>query len=165
MTTKTETAKPDLVYVTYIRTTVEKLWSALITPEFTRQYWGGSANISSWEKGAAWQHTGEDGAVHHVGVVEEVIAQRRLVLSWHNPSEDKDISRVTFELVQLDEVVQLNVIHGDFIDGSVMAGRVSKGWPIVIASLKSYLESGTPLTTLWQHSACHTEAGDKEAAA
>ncbi|MDP2205114.1 MAG: SRPBCC family protein [Alphaproteobacteria bacterium] len=158
-------AKPDLVYVTYIRTTPEKLWAALTTPEFTRQYWGGSANVSSWEKGASWQHTGEDGTVHHVGVVEEVIPLQRLVLSWHNPSETEDISRVTFELVQMDEVVQLNVIHGDFIENSVMADGVSKGWPIVIASMKSYLETGTPLLTIWQHSACHAGCGDKEAAA
>jgi uncharacterized protein YndB with AHSA1/START domain len=156
-------SKPDLVYTTYIRTTPEKLWAALITPEFTRQYWGGSANISSWEKGAKWQHTGESGTVHHDGIVEEVTPFQRLVLSWHTPSEPKDISRVTFELIPLKDTVQLNVIHGDFIDASVVADRVSKGWPIVIASLKSYLETGTPLD-LWANRSC-ASAQDKEAAA
>lgn len=153
-------AKPDLVYTTYIRTTPEKLWAALTTPEFTRQYWGGTANISSWDKGAAWSHTGEDGTVHHLGIVEDVVPLHRLVLSWRNPVEDGDLSRVTFELVQIKDVVQLNIIHGDFTDASVIAGRVAKGWPVVIASLKSYLETGTSLD-IWQECAC-VPAGDTQ---
>lgn len=146
-------AKPDLVYTTYIRTTPEKLWTALTTPEFTRQYWGGSANISSWEKGAKWEHSGTDGTVHHVGIVEDVIPFRRLVLSWHNPSETQDISRVTFEIIPMKDAVQLNVVHGDFIAGSIMADRVSKGWPMVIANMKTYLETGTTLD-IWQSGGC-----------
>jgi uncharacterized protein YndB with AHSA1/START domain len=32
-------SKPKFVYVTFIRTTPEKLWSALTSPELTKQYW------------------------------------------------------------------------------------------------------------------------------
>lgn len=155
-------AKPDLVYTTYIKTTPEKLWAALTTPEFTRQYWGGSANVSSWEKGARWEHIGENGTVHHIGIVEEMIPLQRLVLSWGDPSGSKDVSRVTFTLEKINETVRLDVVHGDFIDSSATADRVSKGWPVVIASLKSYLETGKPLD-IWgcASSAC----GAKDAAA
>lgn len=153
-------AKPDLVYTTYIKTTPEKLWQAITTPEFTRQYWAGNANISSWAKGAGWAHVGDDGTTYHVGIVEEVIPFKRLVLTWGNPSETEDISRVTFELIPMNDTVQLNIIHGGFSDSSVMAGRVSKGWPMVIACMKSYLEIGKPLD-IWQYSTCKSPEDDE----
>ncbi|MBU0799395.1 MAG: SRPBCC family protein [Alphaproteobacteria bacterium] len=149
-------AKPDLVYTTYIRTTSEKLWQALTHPEFTRQYWGDSANVSDWKKGSKWDHTSPEGVVHHTGIIEEIVPFQRLVLTWHNPGETEDVSRVTFELIPLNDTVQLNIIHGDFTDSSVMADRVCKGWPIVIASLKSYLETGAPLD-IWSKG-CGSEA-------
>ena len=154
-------AKPDLIYTTYIKTTPEKLWAALTTPEFTRQYWGGSANISSWEKGAKWEHASEDGKVHHIGIVEEVIPSQRLVLSWDSPSDATDKSRVTFEIVPVGDSVQFNVVHGDFTPDSITADRVSKGWPMVIANLKTYLETGKTMN-IWGQSACRE---DKKTAA
>lgn len=52
--------KPELVYVTYIRTTPEKLWAAITKPEFTRQYWAGVENVSDWKEGSKWEHIGGD---------------------------------------------------------------------------------------------------------
>ncbi|MGZ4975110.1 MAG: polyketide cyclase, partial [Limisphaerales bacterium] len=48
--------KPELVYTTYIRSTPQKTWDAIIKPEFTRQYWGEMANVSDWKPGSEWQH-------------------------------------------------------------------------------------------------------------
>lgn len=135
---------PDQVYKTTINTSAEKLWAAITNPEFTQQYWFGNANIATeWKKGAKWEHRGMDsGTLHHVGEVLECEPYSKLVLSWHMVGETKDISRVTFEIVEQGDHVQLTIIHGDFVDGSTMAASVSKGWPNVIANMKEFLEEG-----------------------
>ena len=135
------------IYVFYIRTTPERLWEALTNPEFTRQYWGGNANISDWKKGAKWQHVDRDenDNVYVVGEVLESLPPKRLVLTWADPDDTADSSRVTFEIEPIEDMVRLNVTHGDFKTGSVMAGKVSGGWPRVLSSLKSFLETGKAL--------------------
>jgi uncharacterized protein YndB with AHSA1/START domain len=72
------------VYVTYIRTTTEQLWTALTDPDFTARYWFGVRMESSWEKGAAWSMHHPDGKVTDVGEVLEVEKPRLLVLSWRH---------------------------------------------------------------------------------
>ena len=140
--------KPNLVYLTYIRTTPEKLWAAITKPEFTRQYWGaGHTNVSDWKKGSKWEHISGDETpeVYVVGEVLESIPPKRLVLTWADPAEPEDVSRVTFEIEPIEDMVRLNVVHGDFKPGSVMANKVSQGWPLVLASMKTYLETGKGL--------------------
>lgn len=136
--------KNDFIYTTYIRNTPEKVWAAIITPEFTRQYWGGHVNISTWEKGATWQHedTSQNNLLRVTGKVLEIDPPKRLVLSWFAPDDEADSSSVTFEIQQDGDLVRLDVMHGGFKPGSVMAGKVSKGWPLVLSSLKSFLETG-----------------------
>jgi len=111
---------PDLVYTTYIKTTPEKLWAAITNPEFTRQYWGGHANISDWKKGSKWQHedAGNNNTVHISGKVLENTPSKRLVLSWASPGDEADVSTVTFEIEPIENLVRLNVIHGSFKQGS-----------------------------------------------
>lgn len=134
---------PDLVYTTYIKTTPERLWEAITSPEFARQYWGGNANFSDWEKGSKWQHRVLDTQeVSVVGEVLESIPPKRLVLSWASPENLADVSRVSFELEKVHDLVRLVVIHGDFKAGSTMGGKVSRGWPLVLSSMKSFLETG-----------------------
>jgi uncharacterized protein YndB with AHSA1/START domain len=87
---------PQFVYVTYIRTTPEKLWRALIAPEFTRQYWVGTWQESEWKPGASWRIMIPDGRVGDSGKVLEIDPPRRLVLSWRKSEEstgDRTIAR------------------------------------------------------------------------
>ncbi len=139
--------KPELVYTTYIRTTPEKLWNAITNPEFTRQYWGGNVNVSDWKPGSKWQHvtSDEQRLVRVVGKVEESVPPKRLVLTWAEPGNEADVSRVTFEIEPVQDAVRLDVIHGDFKPGSDMINKVSGGWPRVLSSLKSFLETGKAL--------------------
>ncbi len=139
--------KNETVYVTYIRTTPEKLWEAITKPEFTRQYWGGLVNVSDWKKGSKWQHVSpdENNDVYVEGEVLEVSPPKRLVLSWADPDAPQDSSAVTFEIEAIEDMVRLVVTHGGFKPGSAMAPKVAAGWPRVLCSLKSILETGKGL--------------------
>lgn len=139
--------KPDQVYTTYIRTTPKKLWAAITRPEFTRQYWAGLANVSDWKKGSPWNHMtgGEKPEAWITGKVLECVLAKRLVLTWADPDDLADKSRVTFEIEPMKNQVCLTVTHGNFKASSAMAGKVSGGWPRVLSSMKSFLETGKGL--------------------
>ena len=152
--------KSELVYVTFIRTTPEKLWAAITQPEFTRQYWGNGQNISDWKTGGQWRHShgGTPETVRVVGDVVESAPPKRLVLTWADPAAPTDVSRVSFEIESVEDMVSLTVTHGEFRDGSAMAGRVSWGWPRVLSSLKSFLETGKGLNVHAGGGGCGSKA-------
>jgi uncharacterized protein YndB with AHSA1/START domain len=134
------------VYVTYIRTTPEKLWRALIDPEFTRQYWAETWQDSEWKSGASWKLMIPDGRVGDSGEILEIEPERRLVLSWRNEFKPElqaeGPSRLTYELEPQGDVVKLTLIHESDSPDSKLIDAVSSGWPMILASLKSLLETG-----------------------
>ena len=139
--------KPKLVYTTYIRSTPKDVWAAITKPEFTRQYWGGLANVSDWKKGSKWEHmtAGEKPEAWITGKVLESTPPKRLVLSWADPDNLKDKSRVTFEIEAVEDMTCLVVKHDKLNAGSKMLKGVSTGWPKVLSSLKTFLETGKGL--------------------
>jgi uncharacterized protein YndB with AHSA1/START domain len=140
--------KPKQVYTTLIRTTQKKLWDAITKPEFTRQYWAGVENVSTWKKDAKWEHIGGPANKREpwiTGKVVKSVPPKLLVLTWADPDDLADKSRVTFQLEPLGDTVCLTVTHDNFKPGSKMAGKVAWGWPRVLSSMKSYLETGTGL--------------------
>lgn len=134
-------------YTMFINTTVEDCWNAITNPEFSRQYWAGHANTSDWQKDSVWQHedTKDNNNVRVTGRVLESVPHKRLVISWHAPGNEGDVSKVTFEMQTISNLVRLDVVHDGFKQDSEMAGAVSKGWPAVLCSMKTYLETGTGL--------------------
>ncbi len=145
--------KPRFVYVTYIAATPEKIWNALIDAEMTTQYWQ-HVNVSDWQPGSRWEHRrdGKDGAVQLVGKVIESSPPRRLVLTWAFPADEarkEKHTRVTFELEPVGTVVRLTVTHDQLEAGSDMLKGITQGWPKVLSSLKSLMESGRALPRLW----------------
>jgi uncharacterized protein YndB with AHSA1/START domain len=142
----------EFVYTTFIKTTPEKVWSAITNPEFTRQYWG-SVNISDWKKGSEWRHFYGEGPERRevmCGTVLESNPPRRLVLSWAKPEEAKDKSnhsRVIFDIEPIEDMVRLVVTHDELVMGSEMASKISIGWPRVLSSMKTWLETGKALNT------------------
>jgi uncharacterized protein YndB with AHSA1/START domain len=136
---------PKQVYTTFIRSTPKKTWDAISKPEFTRQYWGGMTNVSDWKKGSKWEHHNPESEVWITGTVTECIPAKRLVLTWADPDDLKDKSRVTFEIEPMEDMVCLTVTHDQFKEGSKMAGKVASGWPRVLSSMKTFLETGKGL--------------------
>jgi uncharacterized protein YndB with AHSA1/START domain len=139
-------AKTEFVYVTYISSTPQKVWDAITTPEFTRQYWARNI-VSDWKPGSKWDMENIDGS-NTISVTGEILESRppsRLVLSWVSPENlgnKGETSRVTFEIEMFGEVVRLNVVHDQLWAGSEMAKGISGGWPMVLSGLKSFLETG-----------------------
>ncbi len=140
----------SFVYVTYIRTTPDKIYEAITTPEVARRYWG-HENVSEWTPGARWEHirANEDRAVEIVGKVVETAPPHRLVMTWSAASKDGDPdeeSRVTFEIEEAGGgMVKLIVTHDQLQPGSGMEKGIGKGWPLVLSSMKSFLETGQGL--------------------
>ena len=147
-------SQPEYVYEIFIRSTPQRVWDAITRPEFTRQYWGGNANLSDWQPGSGWRHVEEEDGkttVYVTGQVVESVPPRRLVLTWVNADDAQDASRVTLEIEAVEEMVRLRVVHGDFTPGSEMPQRISWGWPRVCSSLKSFLETNRGLNVWAGH--------------
>jgi uncharacterized protein YndB with AHSA1/START domain len=144
------TAPERFVYVTYIRTTVDKLWDALRKPEFTTQYWFGCTLDCTWEKGAPWRMVDADGSVYDAGSILEIDPPRRMVIKWQHqlrPELKADgWSRATIELEPKDNgTVKLSVLHEmeKAVPGpSQFIAAVSGGWPLIFSNLKTLLETG-----------------------
>ena len=141
-------ARSTFVYVTYIRTTPEKLWAALTSVEFMKQYWFGCHCQSEWVVGSGWQNISPEGQVMDDGEILESDPPRRLVIRWRNvfKSELKaeGPSLCTLELEPTAGAVKLSIIHSIEREPSKFIEAVSGGWPKVISNLKSVLETGTP---------------------
>ena len=137
-------------YVTYIRTHPEQLWEALTKPEFTRQYWASTVQESDWIVGASWRSMIPDGRVGDSGEIVEVDYPRRLVLTWRNEfipeMKEEGHSRLTYELEPTPPAtVKLTLTHEMDRENSQLIEGVSQGWPHILSSLKSLLETGRPL--------------------
>jgi uncharacterized protein YndB with AHSA1/START domain/DNA-binding transcriptional ArsR family regulator len=154
--------KPTFVYTIYINTTPERLWQALTDSTFMHDWWGMSC-VSDWQVGSilTWERDGVT-ITDPAQIVLESDPFRRLAFTWHSyPPELAAIhgfspekfaqvarerrSRVAFDITPVGQLVKLTITHDDFDLGSIIAKMVSKGWPQVLSSLKSLLETGQPL--------------------
>jgi uncharacterized protein YndB with AHSA1/START domain/DNA-binding transcriptional ArsR family regulator len=159
---ETPMEKPAFVYTTYISTTAEALWRALTEPAFTERYWGRSYT-TDWKAGSTM-------TLHQKGATiadpEQVVLEsepfRRLAYTWHSYTEEwakaqgmsaeylaeisqEPRSKVSFDLEEIGAMVKLTVVHDGFPEGSSIFKNASYGWPMVLASLKTFLETGEPL--------------------
>jgi uncharacterized protein YndB with AHSA1/START domain len=139
-------AASNFVYVTFIRTTPEKLWTALTSPDFMRQYWFGVHFKTDWKAGSSWQMVYPDGRIADAGEVIEVEAPKRLVLKWRNEWKPElkaeGYSRCTVELEPMAGAVKLTISHIMDRPESKFIDAVSGGWPRILSNLKSLLETG-----------------------
>jgi uncharacterized protein YndB with AHSA1/START domain len=143
-------SKAKFVYVIYIHTTPEKVCNALIDPEMTKDYWGLARNRSDWKRGSAWRHEDYEDAEKLLvtGSVLESDPPRRLVLTWAHPEDAGNAaktSRVTFDIERFMESVRLTVTHDELEPESKMLVGISAGWPAVLSSMKTMLETGAAM--------------------
>ena len=147
--------KPAIVYTIYIASTPEKVWQALTTAEFSRQYFSGFAIEAELKVGGAFVARGPDGSVHISGEVFECDPPKRLTLTWNVnwPAlvEKLGPTLVTYEIEPAGDAVKLTMLQShdrDIGDDILSGGR--QGWPAILSSLKSVLETGKPLAIKMQ---------------
>jgi uncharacterized protein YndB with AHSA1/START domain len=141
-------SKPEFVYVTYIETSAEKLWQALTDGDFTERYWFGHRVASDWGIGSPYKFA-KQGNNTIEGKVLAFEPHKRLAYTWDPRAPNahgERTSRVTFDLEPRGNVVKLTVTHDNLDEGGKTFRDISGGWPMVIASLKSLLETGRPLS-------------------
>lgn len=138
--------RSSYVYVTFIRTTPEKLWEALTDPKFTVKYWLGTAVDSQWTQGSAWKLTYPDGTITDTGEIIEIDPPKRMVIRWQNEFRPElkaeGPSRCTMVLEPQGKAVKLTITHEIERPDSKLINAVSGGWPLVLSNLKSLLETG-----------------------
>jgi len=139
-------ANSTFLYVTYIHTTPQKLWSALTDPEFMKQYWFGMHCESAFSTGSSWKLVNDSGEVWDSGEIVESDPPRRLVIRWTHQMRPElkaeGASLCTMELEPVEQAVKLTITHSVEREGSKLVEAVSGGWPKILSNLKSLLETG-----------------------
>ena len=141
-------ARSTFVYVTYIRTTQERLWTARTTDaEFMKQYWFGVHCQSGWTTGSPWRMVGPGDVTFDEGEIVEADPPKRLVIRWHNQHKPElkaeGMSLCTLELEPSGAAVKLSITHTIEREPSKVIEAVSGGWPKIMSNLKSLLETGS----------------------
>ncbi len=161
------------VYTAYIQASPERVWQGLTDPGLMKRYWrhqkaGPKAFLSDWKKGSPYDMTHDEVGLVVSGadqVVLESDPHRRLAYSWHTITPEwaaavgmdeataatwraEPRSKVAFDMEDVGHgTTKLTVTHGGFAPGSVVLPAISEGWPAVLSSLKTLLETGTSLRT------------------
>lgn len=140
-------ARSTFVYVTYIRTTPQRLWAALTTDtEFMKRYWFGVHCESGWTAGSPWKMLSDEGNILDSGEILESDPPQRLVILWQHQKmpelKAEGDSRCTMELEPSGAAVKLTITHTIEREPSKLISAVSGGWPKIISNLKSLLETG-----------------------
>ena len=138
--------KSSFVYVTYIRTTPDRLWQALTDAEFMKQYWFGMHCESQWTAGSSWKLVSAGGQIFDAGEIVEADPPRRLVIRWQHQNKPdlkaEGVSQCTMELEPSGTAVRLSITHAIECEPSKLIAAVSGGWPKILSNLKSLLETG-----------------------
>ena len=146
-------SKPKFVYVTYIRSTPEKVWAALTDPQTIKKFWFNITAESDFKPGSPWQLKFEDGRIADTGEILQADPPKRLVIKWRNEFKPElkaeGWSRCTMEIEMADyypdfggKAVKLTITHELEGEGVKFIEAVSGGWPKVLSNLKSLLETG-----------------------
>jgi uncharacterized protein YndB with AHSA1/START domain len=139
-------ARSSFVYVTFIRTTPEQLWTALTTSDFIEKYWFGMNFETNWKVGSPWKLRFPDGRVADTGEILELERPRRILLKWQNEFRPglkaEGYAQCSMEIAPQDGAVKLTISHTIERADSKFIDAVSGGWPRILSNLKSLLETG-----------------------
>jgi uncharacterized protein YndB with AHSA1/START domain len=143
-------AESRFLYVTYIRATPQQVWGALVDPAQNRKFWNGYHQESTWAEGADYRIVGPDGHPWDSGHVVVAEPPKKLSVTWLHLRDEsmrrEGTSTATFELEPVrDGLTRLTLTHAIGIANSKLITAVSGGWPMILASLKSLLETGEAL--------------------
>lgn len=136
--------KPDFVLETYIRTTPRALWDAITKPELTAQYYYKGRVQADLRVGGRFYYLDPKGEMNLDGEIVEIVPERKLVTTFKAlwAESGSELTRVMYEIEQIGEACKLTLTH---FDAAKAKAGVEVGWPMIIAGLKTLLETGKPL--------------------
>ena len=150
-----QSAESSFAYVSFIRTTPEKLWAALTDPIQMKEYWFGMHFQTEWKTGAEWQMLFPDGNVADTGEILELDRPRRIRLKWRNEFKPElkaeGFALCTIDIEPYGDAVRLSIQHSMERADSKFIQAVSGGWPKILSNLKSLLENGRVVLTERDH--------------
>lgn len=140
---------PAYIHVVYIRAPIEKVWAAITDNTSERTWWWNTRHESDFKPGSKITYLRNGG--HDVeGEILEADPPTRLVHTFHvggpGPQHDEGPTTVEYTLEVIGEDVKLTVTHSGFVTDSKVRVGISNGWPGILSSLKSFLETGQPLS-------------------
>jgi uncharacterized protein YndB with AHSA1/START domain len=135
------------LYVTYIRAPAAKIFAALTDPEQNKKFWGGYSQQSTWEKGADYSIVSADGSAWDTGKVLSIDPPRHVSVSWLHlrdaAMKAEGASTASFDLEPMgDNLTKVTLTHSIGVSPSKLIAAVSTGWPMIMASLKTLMETG-----------------------
>ena len=142
--------KPAIVYTIYIASTPEKVWQALTSAELSKLYFFGNSVEVDLRVGGAFIVRTPDGALHISGEVIECDPPSKLTVTfnvnWPELIEKLGPTLVSYQIEQSGESVKLTLTQSQdrVLSDDILSGGRS-GWPAILSSLKSVLETGKPL--------------------
>jgi uncharacterized protein YndB with AHSA1/START domain len=142
--------KPSYSYEIYIAAPTNKVWNGLVDGDLTKQYVYGTRFEGKLKKGEAYAFVGDGDFKVVEGQILDVDPEKRLAITWsahwdESVANDRP-SRVTYELFATSaKTTKLRIVHDDFdAETATFKGSV-EGWPLMLSSLKTLLESGKPM--------------------
>jgi uncharacterized protein YndB with AHSA1/START domain len=142
-------AAARFVAETYIKAAPERIWHALTDSSRTERFFFGCRFVGSLEPGGEYLMAGPDGTPAIRGSVVEFDPPRRLSLSfvalWDETSAIEVPSSVTWEITPAGAASRLTLVHGDLGRSPQTWAITHTGWPIVLAGLKTVVETGEAL--------------------
>ncbi len=140
-------AKEGFLYQVIIASTAERVFEALTSAEFSRQYWFGRSIASDWKPGSPVTVTKPDGSIEVNGKVLEYEKNKRLSYTWGTTNADSDGTSVVFEIIEMGPLVKLLVTHDIDLAGPSASSTMS-GWTFILNGLKTLLETGKPMPAI-----------------
>lgn len=142
--------KTEFATTIYIRTTPQAVWNAFTDTDICARFWVDGIT-SDWQPGSQWRRHSTDGTrVSVCGEVQVSDPPRRLAMTWADPKDVGNVenhSLTTIDIEAIGDMVRVSLVHSNLEASSEVARKISIGWPRVLSSVKSLLETGQPLDT------------------
>lgn len=132
-----------IVYVTFIKTTPEKLWEALTNNEFIKHFWFGSTIESDWKIGSKIKEVKDVDDPFFYGEILESDPPRRLAYTFCVSGEPD--TEVSFTIEGEEGTTKLTIEHSGYEKDSKFYKSTSLGWAAISSGIKTLLETGSPL--------------------
>jgi uncharacterized protein YndB with AHSA1/START domain/DNA-binding transcriptional ArsR family regulator len=141
------------MYQIVISSSAEKVWKALIEPEFTKKFWFGRSVNSDWKIGSSVTIITPEGKEEMRGKVLEFQPNKRLSYTWQAVTENTEekVTTVVFELLEMGLLTKLSILH-DIDAEDAKFQQAASGWTFILCGIKTLLETGKPLPAIpWKH--------------